>query len=193
MVETGALEVLAEVTIQYEGMAPDDDAMIPYWELAETLDIPVGIHMGPGPPGGIYLAYPRYRARLSSALLLEEVLVRHPGLRVYVMHAGYPLLDDMKALLYAHPQVYVEVGVIVYTRSRDDFYAYLSGLVEAGFEDRIMFGSDQMNWPEAIERGVAVIQDAPFLSESQKRAILYGNAARFLRLTPDEQSRHWGR
>ena len=109
------------------------------------------------------------------------------------MHAGYPLIDDMKALLYAHPQVHVEIGVVVFTRPRDDFYAYLKALVDAGFEDRVMFGSDQMNWPEAIARGVQVIQEAPFLSEVQKRAILYDNAARFLRLTPEEQNRHWGR
>jgi len=28
-------------------------------------------------------------------------------LRLYVMHAGWPFLDKMKALLYEHPQVYV--------------------------------------------------------------------------------------
>jgi uncharacterized protein len=110
LVEGGALEVLAEVTTQYLGIAPSDEIMAPYWALAEELDLPVGIHMGPGPPGGIYIGQTAYRASLSSALLLEDVLVRHPGLRVYVMHAGYPLLDDMLALLYAHPQVHVEVG-----------------------------------------------------------------------------------
>ncbi|MEX2472154.1 MAG: amidohydrolase family protein [Gemmatimonadota bacterium] len=78
----------------------------------------MGIHMGPGPPGGIYIGQTAYRASLSSALLLEDILVRHPGLRPYVMHAGYPLLDDMLAVLYAHPQVYVEVGVVVFTRPR---------------------------------------------------------------------------
>jgi predicted TIM-barrel fold metal-dependent hydrolase len=43
-------------------------------------------------------------------------VVLSPRLRVYVMHARYPLLDDMLALLYAHPQGYVEVGVVVFTR-----------------------------------------------------------------------------
>jgi predicted TIM-barrel fold metal-dependent hydrolase len=38
---------------------------------------------------------------------MEEVLVRHPRLRVYLMHAGYPMLDDLLAVMYAHPQVYV--------------------------------------------------------------------------------------
>ncbi len=84
------------------------------------------------------------------------------------------------------------VGVIVYTRQRAEFYRYLRGIVEAGFGKRVMFGSDQMVWPETIERGIAVIEEAPFLSEEQKRDILYGNAARFLRLDEDEIARHHG-
>jgi uncharacterized protein len=60
----------------------------------------------------IYLGFPGYRAHLHSALTMEEVLIRHPRLRVYLMHAGYPLLDDLLAVLYAHPQVYVDVGVM---------------------------------------------------------------------------------
>jgi uncharacterized protein len=40
---------------------------------------------------------------------------------------------DPFALLYAHPQVYVDVGVIVYTQSRRAFYRYLQTIVDAGF------------------------------------------------------------
>ncbi|MGH7500191.1 MAG: amidohydrolase family protein [Longimicrobiales bacterium] len=186
----GRLTVLGEVSNQYAGIAPNDDRMEPYWALAEELDIPVGIHIGPGPPGVIYLGAREYRGRLHSALTLEEVLVRHPRLRVYIMHAGYPMLDDLLALMYAHPQVYVDVGVIVYTQPRAAFYRYLRGIVEAGFGNRVMFGSDQMVWPGVIERAIAVIEEAPFLSAEQKRDILYNNAARFLRLSDEEISRH---
>ena len=167
--------------------------MEPYWALVEGLDIPVGIHIGTGPPGVIYLGDSGYRARLHSALTLEEVLVRHPGLRVYIMHAGFPLLDDLLALLYAHPQVYVDVGVIVFAQPRAAFYRYLQGIVEAGFGNRVMFGSDQMVWPEVIERSIAVIEEAPFLSDEHKRDILYNNAARFLRFSEQEIARHHGK
>jgi predicted TIM-barrel fold metal-dependent hydrolase len=186
----GRLAVLAEVTNQYAGIAPDDDRMEPYWALAEELDIPVGIHLGPGPPGVIYLGAAGYRARLHSALTMEEVIVRHPRLRVYLMHAGYPMLDDLLAVLYAHPQVYVDVGVIVYTQPRPAFYRYLQAIVDAGFGNRVMFGSDQMVWPGVIERAIAVINEAPFLTPELKRDILYNNAARFLRLTDQEIARH---
>jgi predicted TIM-barrel fold metal-dependent hydrolase len=188
--KAGRLAVLGEVGSQYAGIAPDDSRMEPYWALAEELDIPVGIHVGPGPPGSIYLGAKGNRARLHSALTMEEVLVRHPKLRVYLMHAGYPMLDDLLAVLYAHPQVYVDVGVIVFTQPRPAFYSFLQGVVDAGFEQRVMFGSDQMVWPGVIERAIAVIEEAPFLSEQQKRDILYNNAARFLRLREEEIAQH---
>jgi predicted TIM-barrel fold metal-dependent hydrolase len=144
----------------------------------------------PGPPGVAYLGAPAYRASLSSAFTLEEVLVRHPRLRLYVMHAGFPLLEDMLAVLYAHPQVYVEIGVIVYTQPDRAFYAYLQALFDGGFGKRVMFGSDQMVWPETIERSIAVVEAAPFLSPEQKRDVLYNNAARFLRLSEETVRRH---
>lgn len=51
----GALSVLGEVLNQYAGISPDDERMKPYCALAEELDIPVGIHMGKGAPGTIYM------------------------------------------------------------------------------------------------------------------------------------------
>lgn len=186
----GSLAVFAEVLNQYGGIAPDDPRMEPYWALAEELDIPVGIHLGPGAPGEAYLGNTQYRARLQSALTMEEVLVRHPKLRVYLMHAGYPMLDDLLAVLFAHPQVYVEVSMLVNVEPRAGFYRYLKAIVDAGYSDRVMFGSDQMVWPGIIEIGIRAIEDAPFLSDVQKRDILYNNAARFLRLSQAEMKRH---
>ena len=186
----GQLAVIGELGFQYEGVAPNDPRLENLWAVAEQLDIPVAIHIGPGPPGAAYLPGLGYRARLSSPLLLEDVLVKHPKLRINVMHAGFPMLDDTLALLYAHPQVYVDTGVIVYTQARPAFYRYLQALVDAGFGERIMFGSDQMVWPEMIERSITVIEEAPFLSPQQKRDILYNNAARFLRLDAATIAKH---
>ncbi|MEP6509712.1 MAG: amidohydrolase family protein, partial [Gemmatimonadales bacterium] len=58
----------------------------------------------------------------------------------------------------------------------------LKRLVDAGFSRRIMFGSDQMIWPQTIGLAIKTINEAPFLTDQQKRDILYNNAARFLRL-----------
>lgn len=180
--QAGHLAVLGEITAQYAGIAPNDPVLEPYYALAEELDVPVGIHVGPAPPGAAYFAAPKYRMALSHALLLEDVLVRHPKLRLYVMHAGWPFADDMIALLYAHPQVYVDTGIIDFAYRRPEFYAYLKRLIDAGFEKRIMYGSDQMIWPATIDTSISNIRAAPFLSEAQKRDLLHDNAARFLRI-----------
>lgn len=187
---SGELAVIGELSFEYEGISVADPALEPLWAAAEKQDIPVAIHFGPGPPGVAYMPGMGYRARLSSPLLLEDVLVKHPGLRVNVMHAGFPMLDDTLALLYAHPQVYLDTGVIVYTQPRPAFYRYLQSLVDAGFGERIMFGSDQMVWPETMGRGIRVIEEAPFLTKQQKRDILYNNAARFLKLDAETMARH---
>lgn len=186
----GLLDVLGEVMAQYEGIVPDDARLEPYWALAESLDIPVGIHMGPGSPGDPYFGSGRYRARNSSALLLEETLVHHPRLRVYIMHAGYPLIDDLRALLFTHPQVYVDISAIVSGEPRAAFYRYLQQLIEGGYGDRIMFGTDQGLWPSLIETSIEVIEQAPFLTPAQRRDILYNNAARFLRLSKETIAHH---
>jgi len=78
----------------------------------------------------------------------------------------------------------VDIGVIDYLLPKAEFYAYLKRLIDAGFENRIMFGSDQMVWPQAISAAIDTIESAPFLTPEQKRDILYNNAARFLRLKP---------
>jgi uncharacterized protein len=182
LVRENRIDAFAEVQTQYLGIAANDPRMEPYYALAEELDIPIGIHIGPGPPGAPYYSSPNYRMRYSSLLLLEDVLVRHPKLRIWAMHAGWPLTDDTIAALYAHPQLYVDVGVICYAFPRKQFYNFLQRIVDAGFEKRIMFGSDEMVWPDALSAGIDSIENAPFLTHEQKRDLLYNNAARFLRL-----------
>lgn len=67
LLESGSVEVLGEVINHYAGVAPDDPRMEPYRALAEELDLPVGIPIGTGPPGVIYLGAEEYTGRGSTA------------------------------------------------------------------------------------------------------------------------------
>ncbi len=104
-------------------------------------------------------------------------------MRVYVMHAAVPMIDELLMLLYSHPQVYVDISGDNWGVPRAEFHRMLKQIVDAGYGERIMFGSDQMVWPQAIDAAVEGITSANFLNPQQKRDILYNNAARFLRIT----------
>jgi uncharacterized protein len=178
----GRLSGMGEIATQLNGVPPNDPALEPYFALAEELDLPVLIHTaGIGP----YL--PGFRSAAGNPLLLEDVLVRHPKLRLYVENAGYPYRSEMIAMMYQYPQLYADVSTISWVIPRAAFYDYLEALVRAGLEKRLMFGSDQMRWPEKIGKAIEAIEKAPFLTEEQKRDILYNNAARFLRLEQESE------
>lgn len=73
LLSSGKFKVFGEIAIQYNGISPSDSIFEPYLEIAEELDIPIGIHIGPGPPGAPYLlGIGKYRARLHSPLLIEK-------------------------------------------------------------------------------------------------------------------------
>ena len=177
----GIYSGMGEIATQLNGIAPNDPKLEPYFALAEELSLPTLIHTeGIGP----YL--PGFRSSAGSPLLLEDVLVRHPKLRLYVENSGFPYLDDMIAMMYQYPQLYGDVSTITWVIPRTAFYDYLKALVRAGLGKRIMFGSDQMRWPEMIEKGIQAIEEADFLTEEQKRDILYNNAARFLQMNTNQ-------
>ena len=181
----GRFKGMGEIGTQLNGIPPNDPTLEPYFKLAEERDIPVLIHtLGIGP----YM--PHFSSAAGSPLLLEEVLVRHPKLRLFVENAGYPFRDEMIAVMYQYPQLYADVSTISWVIPRTAFYDYLEAFVRAGLGKRLMFGSDQMVWPEKIGAAVAAIEEAPFLTEEQKRDIFYNNAARFLKLGEEEIARH---
>ena len=177
----GKFEVLAEVTNQYAGIGPDSPRFAAYWQVAEDNDIPVGIHIGTLPPGSPYM-FEGARVRLGNPLLLEEVLVKHPNLRVYVMHAGMPFLDNIVALMQVYPQVYAGSGVLQAVLSKEAYDAFLERMVRAGLGKRIMYGTDQMIWPGMIDQSVKLVEETTALTPEQKRDFLYNNAVRFFRL-----------
>jgi len=58
--DDGKLDVLAEITTQYQGIEHGDARLEPYWSALAANDIPAGIHVGPGPPSVIYLGARRF-------------------------------------------------------------------------------------------------------------------------------------
>jgi predicted TIM-barrel fold metal-dependent hydrolase len=61
-----------------------------------------------------------------------------------------------------YPQVYADLAVINWIIPREEFHEYLQDLIRAGLGKRLMFGSDQMVWPEAIGLAIDAIKSADF-------------------------------
>jgi predicted TIM-barrel fold metal-dependent hydrolase len=181
-ISKGFYKVMGEVAPQYQGLAVNDMSLDDYFAIAEKNNIPVGIHMGTGGNGMANITSPSYRASLGNPFLLEDVLARHPKLKIWVMHAGYPMIDEMIALMGANAYVYVDLAGFIWSYPLEEIHAYLRRLVQAGFGKRILYGTDLLVWPKLIETSIGVIENAQYLSEEQKRDILFNNAVRFFRL-----------
>ncbi len=195
--KNGQLQVIAEMSPFYRGIKADDPSQLPYFKLAEELGIPVGFHVFPGGPNNGFHALPErlggMRTYNANPLQLEDVIVKFPNLKIYIMHGGWPYVEDVKALMYAHANVYVDIAVINWILPKKELYNYLISLIDAGFGDRIMFGTDQMVWPQTIDVAIETINSAKFLTLKQKEDIFYNNAARFLQLSKKEIDRHHGK
>jgi hypothetical protein len=109
----------------------------------------------------------------------------HADLPPYDVPQGAPALCRPEPCQGTGPQLHGDVSTASWVIPRATFYDYLEAFVRAGLGKRLMFGSDQMRWPEKIGEGIAAIEQAPFLTAEQKRDILYHNAVRFLRLEQD--------
>jgi hypothetical protein len=185
-IEARRIGALGELLGVYYGISPQDSAWTPYYELAASLDVPLIVHVGAGPPPAMRTpgCCPNFRGEYGDPRLLDPVLKRFPNLRLILVHAfdAAPSIELMRR----YPNVYVETSPMDRV---PQFLVHraLRAYKAAGLMDRVVFGSDYFG---AVAKSIAVIEAADFLTEEDKRAIYYNNAARLLRLTPEQVRRH---
>jgi uncharacterized protein len=185
MIKAKTIEVFGELAPYYRGGTLSDADWQPYLRLCEKYDIPVGVHTGGGDTGGTYSWSPKARLKLGDPYLIEDVLVKYPRLRIYLMHAGAEEWHEHALRLMAYyPQLYTDVAVMLWVEpnSQRTVKEFLRNAKEAGHLNRVMFGSDQMIWPGAIEMSVNFLNSLKFLTKKDKEDMFYNNAARFLKL-----------
>ena len=185
MVKEKKIEIFGEIAPYYSGTTLSDSVWQPYLRICEKYDIPVAVHTGGGDPGGTYSWSPKARLKLGDPYLIEDVLVKYPKLRIYMMHAGGEDWPEHGIRLMAYyPHLYTDLAVMLWVEPNTQRYIteFLQNAKQAGYLDRVMFGSDQMIWPGAIQKSIDFLNSLDFLTKEEKENIFYNNAARFLKL-----------
>jgi len=183
-VEAGRIRVLGEFAPLFVGKKPADPTYTPYLEIAERYGVPLAIHAGGLPPMAPLTCCPEARVSLGNPLLVEDVLVRHPKLRVYLQHGGESFYREALSVMRVYKHVYADLGAVLWVDELAQEYAsdFLRKAKKAGMLDRVMFGSDQMSWPFAIGDSIAYLESLSFLTDQEKRMVLIENAMRFFDL-----------
>lgn len=187
-IRAGRVKALHEVAPSYYGISSANPRLGPYFALAHRYGIPVGIHTQRGPaPGGRNSTRsdpnccPDYDPAMGNPALLRPVLDRYSGLKLWIQHVGSgrgdygPYWAETLSLLADYPNVFLDLSITNGAMPVEQYEEALRRLIDAGFGDRIMFGSDNLPIAPIRER----LATMRWLSDTQRRAILHDNAARF--------------
>jgi len=182
LIKSGKIKVFGEVMAVYKGLTLADSSYQPYLAICEKYGIPVAYHSGGSFPDAQNLGWPKYRIKFGDPLLIEDVLVKYPKLKLYLMHAGENFYENTLRMMDGYPNLYADLGDELWLHPLTKDYAtkFLRSAKAYGLLDRVLFGSDQMVWPEAITSSINFLKSMDFLTEAEKEMILYKNAKKFL-------------
>ena len=110
-IKSGEILAIGEVANFYMGIAPNDPVMDTLYRIEEKYDLPISLHFAPGPPGSQLTQYPNMRLEYADPYLLQDVLIKFPKLRIYMMHAGIPMfVEETFAMLFMFQNLYVDIA-----------------------------------------------------------------------------------
>jgi predicted TIM-barrel fold metal-dependent hydrolase len=125
----------------YQNVHPTDPRLMEVYEFCQARRVPIMIHQG--------TTFPR-KAPLKFALpiLLEDVALAFPELKMVIAHLGHPWIDDTLVLIRKQPNLYADISALHYRPWQ--FYNALITAKEYGVLDKLLFGSDYpFTTPEA--------------------------------------------
>lgn len=180
-IKAGRITVFGELLYVYYGIAPSDERLMPYYRLAEHYNIPIAVHAAHGPPerGRAKGCCPNFNEAMGDPLLLVPVLKKFPKLKLWLMHAGEIKFHEQAIqLMQQYPNVYAEMSILNSVLPQEIHSKTLKGFINAGLEDRIMFGSDNVAFEKILKR----MHETGHLTPELQRKTFYDNATRFFNL-----------
>lgn len=165
----------------YQNYHPMDERMSPVYEYCVKNHLPVLIHQG--------TTFPR-RAPLKFALplLLEDVAIAYPDLRMVIAHLGHPWMAETIVLIRKQPNLYADISALYYRPWQ--FYNGLMLAVEYGVTEKLLFGSDYpFTTPQSSIEGLKAVNHIvgqsglPRIPDEVITGILYRDTFKLLGLS----------
>ncbi|MEO8545514.1 MAG: amidohydrolase family protein [Burkholderiaceae bacterium] len=152
-------------------LAPDHARWYPFYAKCVELDIPVQLQVG---QSMIYDAnYPR--RSVGRPITLDSVACDFPELKLIGIHVGIPWADEMIAMAWKHPNVYIGCDAHSPAYWPESFVKYINSYGQ----DKVLFGTDYpiLRFDRTIEEiGKLELRPEPL------RKLLRDNAIRVYRL-----------
>jgi predicted TIM-barrel fold metal-dependent hydrolase len=125
----------------YQNIHPTDPRMLEVYRFCQSHRLPILIHQGTTfvRTGPLKYALP---------ILLEDVAIEFPELRMIIAHLGHPWIAETLVLIRKHPHLYSDISALHYRPWQ--FYNALIMAKEYGVLNKLLFGSDYpFTTPEA--------------------------------------------
>jgi uncharacterized protein len=117
----------------YQALDPLGPEFLRVCGALERLELPLLIHQG--------TTFARAGSLLQARpILLDEVALRFPELRIVIAHMGHPFFEETVAVVRRHPHVYADVSALVSRRFM--LWNALVQAVEYGVTRKLLFGTD---------------------------------------------------
>lgn len=154
---------------------PADPIAWPLYEVIDHYGLPAIFHtghsgMGSGMPGGGGV-----RLKYGQPMLVDEVAVRFPDIRIILAHPGWPWTDESLSMALHKPNIFIDLSGWSPKYFPPQIVRYANGQLG----EKFLFGSDFPLIPPA--KWIAAYDEAGFKPELREK-ILKGNAARVLGL-----------
>jgi predicted TIM-barrel fold metal-dependent hydrolase len=170
------------------------------YALADSCSLPVFVHTGIV-PRDVYDGFPLYANEESNPVYLTAAIEMYPDINFNAAHWGsstrrdYDFMDDVFEMMHTYENFYVDLGYTLWLnrKSKKASDEFIQRAIDEGVEHKLLFGSDEMIWPDAITGGINHIKEADYMSDSVKKQILYWNAATFLKLSNEAIAAHFGK
>lgn len=152
---------------------PGDPISWPLYELIDHYKLPAIFHTGHSGMGTGMRGGGGVRLRYGQPMLIDEVAVRFPDMKIILAHPGWPWTDESLSMALHKPNVFIDLSGWSPRYFPKQIVTYANGQLGHKF----LFGSDFPLIPP--DKWIAAFDQAGFKPELRE-PILKGNAAKLL-------------